>query len=293
MDIETIAIVAVGLITILLAVHQNSSAKKKDVDLKDLNNQLLEQSKVLTETQKLLLRKNDEIILVQNEVNQRSNEMLGTQSNLIKVQEELAQTQRSLRKIAHSQNLKFNWESRFEELKNQLNAPISGGMNWRYERQDSIIPTKFLIKIDKTIHMMYTDPQYQKDLLEYRLGNLHSLDYYQNKEYVNILIQVHRESYLGVKQLERIRHFLLDISRVEMLEEDKQHFKTRIRDELLKEYFWFITQLEYTNFLIPRISTFSAPKIDIVYVPFPEIILKQDYEYFREQLRPDIPQGMY
>jgi hypothetical protein len=87
---------------------------------------------------------------------------------------------------------------------------------------------------------------------------------------------------------------LLELNDSQLSDHEKINYKNRIRDELLTEYFWFMTQTEYMNFLVPKITPLiTSYSGDIIYLPFTHIYLKQDFEYFREQIRPDIPSGYY
>jgi hypothetical protein len=191
MDIETVGIIIAGLITMGLALHSNISSKKKEKDLEKRTNELIE-------AQKQLLSGNDKIITSQAEVNEKSSILLKTQDELIVVQSKLFEVQNQMNKLTVNQNINLRWNSKYEELKTQLTSPVLVHP-WDVKKNGYIIPARIFKGIHDRIWEMYGDPEYASDLFDYQSGNKHKSNFYSDKKYIKILNEVHLESYTGVK----------------------------------------------------------------------------------------------
>jgi hypothetical protein len=183
------------------------------------------------------------------------------------------------------QSVRDNIEKELDILKTRLTNEtfkFQDMSNWK--TMNGIDVYDFFTKIENELRK---EPLYQNDLRDYYNGSLHDIEHYLKKgSYTRYIVFLNPFALHGYSGLNRIAVFIHQINTSEyLLEQDKQHFKFRVRNELLENYMRFMENFSIgpEQFMIPLI--YKKNKVGKVeFQSFAQTAIGDYYSLFRNEL---------
>jgi hypothetical protein len=200
---------------------------------------------------------------------------------------------RKQNRIANSQNLKLNFDADFQSLKDILSVDVTDrlygslGINSQTTPPISNVTSlNYIDELRRTIDLIRADSQFQEDN-DFFLTNpteQKDLAYYIKRNYYWNLRYILAFNYYPIVNYNAIEIFLSRIINSELLDTDRNHFKSKVESEFLKKYFSFI--MFESDIRLPDVLQSNGKNIK--WDSYKNIGIDKYYKPFRQMLKQNL-----